>query len=538
MLTERTMKRLQGLSQCSVNGHKVERVFQLMTNYPDLWQEVWESISHNRGAKTPGVDGETHADIAGRLDAIREDLRTGAYRPKPVRRVMIPKRKGGFRPLGIPTATDKLVQAMAARLLEAIYEPVFSDHSHGFRKERSCHTALDEFKHCWKGTKWIVEADIRGCFDNINHDVLLGLLAERIEDRRFLKLIRSFLQVGYMENWVYNRTYSGTPQGGTVSPILANICLHELDEWLEERAAAFNKGTVRRYDPEYKRLYSRYQKALYTARDWKEAGELEKARELEPKIEHLKAEYLKCSPSLDLDPNFKRMRHIRYADDFVIGVIGSKAEAEAILADLNVFMTERLKMELAAEKTGVVHASEGTRFLGYDIKLIRDARRVRRTRGGVRRTMMSGIATLEWPMERVIRFACERGYIDNAQNRRTRPRTSLLNETEEEIVRRYVQELRGVSNYYSRARNWKFVGNYLHWLCKDSLVKTLASKNRARRTRTYAAMKMGDAIGIQVGDEIVQLLPPTRWKRYKADNPDRKPHGSIPTFNGDVRENV
>lgn len=530
MLTDRTTKRLQGLSQCSNNEHRAKRVFQLMTNYPDLWFEVAENIGRNRGAKTAGVDGETHATAVRRMDAIREDLRTGAYRPKPVRRVMIPKSKGGFRPLGIPTATDKLVQSVAARILEEIYEPVFSDHSHGFRKGRSCHTALDEFKHTWNGTKWIIEADIRGCFDNINHDVLIGLLAKRIEDRRFLKLIRSFLRAGYLADWVYNRTYSGTPQGGTVSPILANIYLHELDEWLEQKAATFNKGKARHYNPEYKRRYNRYQNVLYRVRKLKAAGELDQAGELETKLGELKAHYLQCPPSDTHDPNFRRMRHIRYADDFVIGIIGSKAEATTILTDLNAFMAERLKVELAAEKTGVVHAAEGSRFLGYDIKVVTSAQRVRRIRGGTRRTMMTGIATLEWPMERALRFACERGYIDNAEHRKTRPRTPLLHLTEGEIIQRYIQELRGISNYYSRAKNWRHVGNLLYWLCKDSLVKTLASKNRAKRTRTYARLKMGDAIGLHVGEKVLQLLPPKRWKRYQTDNPDRKPHGSIPVF--------
>lgn len=373
MLTAKTTKRLQGLSQCSKNGHRAKRVFQLMTNYPDLWCEVAENISRNRGSNTPGIDGEIHLTAARRMDTIREDLRMGAYRPQPVRRVMIPKSKGGFRPLGIPTATDKLVQSVAACVLEEIYEPVFSDHSHGFRKGRSCHTALDEFKHNWNGTKWIIEADIRGCFDNINHDVLIGLLAKRIEDRRFLKLIRSFLEVGYLADWVYNRTYSGTPQGGTVSPILANIYLHELDEWLCHRAANFNTGTTRRYHPEYKKLYSRYQAVLYRARDLKEAGQLEKAQELEPKIRQRKIEYLQVPTSDSHDPNFRRMRHIRYADDFVIGIIGSKAEAMALLTDLHAFMADRLKVELAAEKTGVVHATEGSRFLGYDIKIVSSA---------------------------------------------------------------------------------------------------------------------------------------------------------------------
>jgi len=532
MLTDKTTKRLHGLSQCSKNGHKVQRVFQLMTNYPDLWNEVVENISRNKGAKTPGVDGETHETASLRVDAIRESLREDAYRPKPTRRVYIPKKNGKLRPLGIPTATDKLVQAMAARILEEIYEPVFSDHSHGFRKGRSCHTALDEAKHCWKGTKWIIEADIRGCFDNINHEVLMELLAKRIEDRRFLKLVRSFLQAGYLEEWIYHRTYSGTPQGGTVSPILANIYLHELDEWLERKVCAFNKGDKRAYHPEYMKRYNRYKDARCRSRDLKASGQLEQAKKLEPKIRHLKEEYLKCPPSVTHDPNFRRMRFVRYADDFVIAIIGAKADAQQTLVELTAFMTQTLKVELAADKTGIVHGSEGTRFLGYDIKIVTDPKRVVRTLGGSRRSMMSGSATLEWPMERALKFAWERGYIDTIQNCRTRPRSILLNLTEEEIIRRYIQELRGVSNYYSRAKNWRHVGNRLHWLCKDSLVKTLASKNRARRTRTYARLKMGASIGIRFGDKTVQLLSTTAWKRYKAEDPDRKPRGCIPDLHG------
>lgn len=530
MLTDKTMKRLQGMSQCSKNGHRAKRAFQLMTNYPDLWKEVAEGIGRNRGAETPGVDGQTHRDITGRLDVIRQSLQTGEYRPRPTRRVYIPKKSGKLRPLGIPTATDKLVQAMAARILEAIYEPIFSDHSHGFRKGRSCHTALDEFKHNWKGMKWLIEADIRGCFDNIDHGVLLDLLARRIEDRRFLKLIGAFLRAGYLEDWCYNRTYSGTPQGGTVSPILANIYLHELDEWLQGRAANFDRGTGRSQRREYRLLHGSYQRALYRARDLKEAGRTEEAEALLPEIRRRRALYQKCPPSETHDPNFRRMRFIRYADDFVIGIIGSKAEAREILADLAVFMTERLKLELAPEKTGIAHASEGSRFLGHDIMIITCPDRIVKVRGGLRRSMLAGVAVLKWPMERALKFAWERGYIDNIQDRKVRPRTNLLHLPEEEIIRRYVQELRGVSNYYSRTKNWRHVGNYLHWLCKDSLARTLGQKNRTKRTLTYARYRMGDAFGVQNGDTLMRLLSVKDWKRYKSENPDRKPHGSIPSF--------
>ena len=531
MLTDKTMKRLQGVSQCARNGHKVLRVFQLMTNYADLWEETALEIGKNKGANTAGIDGEIHHDACSRMASIREQLRNGDYRPKPVRRVYIPKKNGKFRPLGIPTATDKIVQAVAARILNEIYEPVFSDHSHGFRKGRSCHTALDEVKHTWNGTKWIIEADIRGCFDNINHEVLLEVLAKRIDDRKFLKLIRSFLQVGYMENWAYNRTYSGTPQGGTISPILANIYLHELDEWLEAKSKTFTKGKGRAYNPEYKRHYGKYQRLLYKSRDLIKEGKVEEARKLQPAIRELKEEYLKYPPSMNQDPNFKRMRFVRYADDFVISIIGSKAEANSILKEVDNFMTKKLKVELAKEKTGVLHASTGTRFLGYDIKIVRNSHRVVKTRGGTRRPMMAGIATLEWPMESVLKFASEHGYIDNIQNCKPVANKALNNLSEEEIFRRYIRELRGVSNYYSRTKNWRHAGNFLHSLCVASMMKTLARKAKDHHTQMYAKYRTGDnTFGIQTEKKVLELLPTKRWKRYKNDNPDWKSYGKISWF--------
>jgi hypothetical protein len=360
--------------------------------------------------------------------------------------------------------------------------------------------------------------------------VLLQLLAKRIEDKRFLKLIKAFLRAGYLEGWSYNRTYSGTPQGGTVSPILANVYLHELDEWLQEKADSFTKGKGRKYSAEYSRRYSRYKTVLNKARALKKAGRINEAKELEPEMSKRKADYLQCSPSDTQDPNFRRMRFIRYADDFVIGIIGSKAEARGLLENVNAFMTETLKVELAAEKTGVVHGSKGSRFLGYDIKIVTSPNRVVKTRGGTRRTMMRGIATLEWPMESVIKFAWERGYIDNIQDRKTRPRLPLLHLSEEEIITRYVQELRGVSNYYSRSKNWRHVGNRLHWLCKDSLARTLGKKNRTKRTLTYARYKMDDTFGVFNGKKFVALTPPKMWRRTQSYYADEKPRASVPCF--------
>lgn len=191
-------------------------------------------------------------------------------------------------------------------------------------------------------------------------------------------------------------------------------------------------------------------------------------------------------------------------------------------------MTEVLKVELSPEKTGVVHASEGTRFLGYDIKMVSNTKHVVRTRGGTRRSMMSGLATLEWPMERALKFACEHGYIANEKSLKAIPRATLTSLSEEEILLRYIQELRGVRNYYySLSKNWKYAGGRLHWLCKASLMKTLAYKANCHHTQMYARLNSGNVVSMRSGKKVLELLPPKLWKRCNNENPDRKPNCCI-----------
>ena len=237
MLSDRTSKRLNGIARCSLNGVRVKRLFHLMTNYPDLWMEAYARIYSNQGAITPGIDKNDTLDgfSEKRVEAIREQLKNGSYFPKPVKRVYIPKKDGRKRPLGIPGGNDKIVQSVIRIILEQIYEPIFSNKSHGFRPKRSCHTALEQIKKNWTSIKWIIEVDIKGYFDNIDHVKLVEFLEKKIDDRKFINLIKRFLRAGYMEDWKFQGTYSGTPQGGIVSPVLANIYLHELDLWVEAK---------------------------------------------------------------------------------------------------------------------------------------------------------------------------------------------------------------------------------------------------------------------------------------------------------------
>src|SRR4051794_2697638 len=216
-------------------GLHLEDVYRRLYN-PDLYLRAYGRIYRNDGAMTRGTTEETVDGMSQeKILHIIEKLRFERYRWTPVRRTYIEK-KGStkMRPLGVPTWSDKLLQEVVRSVLEAYYEPQFSDRSHGFRPERGCHTALRQVFATWAGTKWFIEGDIKGCFDNIDHAVLLSILREKIRDNRFLTLVENLLKAGYLEQWDYRPTLSGTPQGGIASPLLANIYLDKFDRHVEQ----------------------------------------------------------------------------------------------------------------------------------------------------------------------------------------------------------------------------------------------------------------------------------------------------------------
>ena len=211
-----TLQILERINNCSKNNK--DGVFTRLYRYllrEDIYYTAYKNLYANQGASTKGIDNDT-ADGFGKeyIDKIIQELKEMKYQPKPVRRTHIPKKNGKQRPLGIPSFKDKLVQDVLRQLLEAIYEPIFSDRSHGFRPQRSCHTALKQITRGFNGIKWFLEGDIKGCFDNIDHNILISILSKKIKDTHVINLIGKFLKAGYMEDWKYNKTYSGTPQGG------------------------------------------------------------------------------------------------------------------------------------------------------------------------------------------------------------------------------------------------------------------------------------------------------------------------------------
>lgn len=413
-------KRLDSIIDLSRQGKRINGLFRLLSA-PTIWERAYEQIAPNKGALTPGVDPQNTLDgfSLERMQEVMASVLDGSYRFSPARRQYIPKANGKKRPLGIPTADDKLVQAAVKILLEHVYEPIFSGQSHGFRRGRSCHTALTEIRRTWHGMKWLVEVDIVGYYDNIDHDILLGLLRKRIDDDRLLQLIGRMLKAGYLEDWKFHRTFSGAPQGGVISPILANVYLHELDLFVAEMKARFDKGQGRRRSAAYLEASKRIQIRRNMINRRRANGNEEEIPGLIEEIREWERRRLE-KPSLDpLDPNYRRLRYCRYADDFVIGVIGSKDDARRVMAEVRTYLAETLKLEVSAEKSGIRKADEGAMFLGYQLKTYGDGRTKRLMQRGraVTRRVAGDRMQLHVPVEKLARFA-ERNRLGNLYTNR------------------------------------------------------------------------------------------------------------------------
>jgi group II intron reverse transcriptase/maturase len=441
----------------SEKGLPMERVYRLLFNR-NLYLRAYGKIYRNTGAMTHGVTDETPDGMSlEKIDAIIEALRYERYQWLPARRVYIPKKNGKKRPLGMPVWSDKLLQEVIRLILEAHFEPRFSDHSHGFRPERGCHTALREIYYHWNGTTWFIEGDISQCFDRLNHELLIQELSEHFHDGRFIKLMRELLDAGYMEDWTYNQTLSGVPQGGVVSPILANILLSRLDRFVEETLIPqYTKGTRRKLDRRYTMLASQ-------ASQERRKGNVGKANELKKQFQKL--------PSVVMSPEFRRLKYVRYADDFLLGFVGTKSEAEEIKRQLRQFLREELKLELSEEKTLITHArSEAARFLGYEVTVHQENRKQVTTRNrGALRSVNGGIG-LRVP-EDVLKDKCGR----YTQDGKAVHRTELMQDSDFTIVAKYQLEFRGIANYYRLAYNMHTFGR-LKWIMQTSLLKTLAHK--------------------------------------------------------------
>jgi group II intron reverse transcriptase/maturase len=442
------------MKQSKVSGYKFERLYRILFN-KEMFYVAYQRIYAKSGNMTKGSDGKTADQMSiPRIEYLKEKLKDESYQPHPSRRTYIPKKNGKKRPLGIPSFDDKLVQQVIKMILEAIYEENFEPTSHGFRPRKSCHTALKGIQRTFTGTKWFIEGDIKGFFDNINHEVLINTLRERIADEQFIRLIRKFLNAGYIEDWTYNKTYSGTPQGGIISPILANIYLDKFDKYMNEYVRNFDMGGRRRKHPQTSRLNDKkYKLALKLKTLSDENAKVKIADE----IRSIGKQQLMYPHSDHMDASVKRLKYIRYADDFLIGVIGSKTDCVRIKEDIANYMSNTLKLELSVGKTLITNAQKPAKFLGYDIYIHNSNDTKRNKLDYLVRTFNNKIilrVTTETMRNKLMEYgAVEFDCSTGKEIWKSKARGYMMNDSMLDIITRYNAEIRGLYNYYSIANN-------------------------------------------------------------------------------------
>lgn len=457
-------------------GYVFERLYRKLYN-PEFYLLAYQNIAKSQGSMTEGTDGMTLDDMTvGRIERIIARLKDHSYQPHPARREYIPKKSNPSktRPLGIPSTDDKLVQEVVRMLLETIYEPTFSTYSHGFRPKRSCHTALSEIKTTFSGVQWVIEGDIKACFDCFDHHVLIDILRRRIKDEHFIALMWKMLKAGYMEQWTYHHTYSGTPQGSGVSPILANIYLSELDRYLEKYQEQFRVGTQKRKaSKEYERARRQYaaQKVLLGQSRTKDAVRA---------FKQAQQELLNTLYYPQADRNYQSLHFNRYADDFVVGIIGSREAAERVKGDIRDFLANTLKLTLSDEKTKITHSSELIDYLGYQFT-VRRSRDAKRDRDGVLRRMWYGKVALYVPhnkwVQKLKEYQAFKIVAGNDGKEQWKPlhRGKLMHKDTIAIISQFNAEIRGLYNFYSMAENVSVLNNFA-FIMKGSFLKTLAAK--------------------------------------------------------------
>lgn len=473
------LKSLEEQSQKN-KGYIYDRLYRNLYN-PEFYYEAYNNIAKNQGSMTQGADGLTLNDMTeARINRIIASLKDYSYKPNPARRTYIAKQNNPTkkRPLGIPSTDDKLVQEVVRMILSAIYEPTFSNNSHGFRPSRSCHTALISVKHTFNSVKWVIEGDIKACFDSFDHHVLMNVLRRRIRDEQFLDLMWKLLRAGYMEQWKYYDSFSGTPQGSGVSPLLANIYLSELDEFVENYKADFEAR------PAYRKCSHEYETARYRYRKCKKRLNIGGDRRTAV-IEFKQSQKVLMETLLypAIDPSFKTVQYNRYADDFVVGITGSKADAERVKQDIKIFLSNTLKLTLSEEKTKVTHSGELIRYLGYDFTISRDksVKRVEYNNDTALKRCWYGRVRLYVPHEKwfdkLRQYRALRIIKDKDGNERWNGmhRGFLINKSDVDIISRFNSEIRGMYNFYRLADNVSVLSKF-YFIMEMSMLKTLAAK--------------------------------------------------------------
>lgn len=482
--------RLKSLSTLNNNNLEAKNfdLYRLLCSQ-ELLTIAYNSIKSKPGNMTPGTDGKTLDGLSEEvLDKLMSDLRDQSFQFSPVLRVYIPKGNSGkLRPLGIPPPREKIVHKGMLMILEAIYDPTFSEHSHGFRSGRSCHTALREFRTTWRSTAWAIEGDIKGCYDNVDHTTLINIIRRKVADERFIRLIWKMLRAGIIEDGKYSPTTVGTPQGGIVSPLLSNIYLNELDVFIgqiQDLTCAYTGNLPRKDNPEY----SKIKRKIYRLRRERDSPkDTESKKRINTQVIML-SKALRQLPSTDPnDPKFIRIKYVRYADDWVVGITGSMDFTKFILSLIDEFIKNVLKMELSSEKTVITKFSSGkVRFLGYFIKIGSVSTNSLNKNSTKKRTVGHN-PRLFAPSQQLVRKLYENNFCTH-EGRGVRKK-GWIYYPDEIIVQRYNSIIRGYRNYYAPADNFSTTMSRIEYILLFSCAHTLASKHRTRVSTQIRRLK-------------------------------------------------
>lgn len=483
------------------NTWKHQQLYRQLYN-EDLYLLAYDIICKNEGSMTQGIDNETLDGFNKNLiQKIIEELKTEQYRPKPVKRIEIPKKNGKTRQLGIPTIKDRLIQKVVQLILESIYEPIMLDCNHGFRPNKSCHTALSSLIKSSTGVKWWIEGDITSFFDNINHNILINILRKKIKDERFLNLIRKFLNAGFVSDFKYENTYSGTPQGGIISPLLANIYLNEFDEYIMKIKRNFDKGKYRKANPEYTKIRFQKQKIEKYLEENPDANDKD---DMVKQIKKLKMQRRNLPSADQMDRNFKRLIYVRYADDWVIGVIGNKEDCKNLKEDIQQFLKDKLNLELSNEKTKITNAQDSISFLGYQIKKYKNTNNVVDAN---KKRIMSEKFGLYISIEQCKNFFIKNGMLQIENGKFKSKELGFLSIKEDiEIVNHYNGLIRGYYNYFSLANNIYILGQF-QFIFEESFMKTMACKYKTTKGKMFIKYKKNKKITVYYKNSKGQKIP-------------------------------
>jgi RNA-directed DNA polymerase len=383
----------------------------------------------------------------------------------------------------------------------------------------------------WTAIKWIVDMDIQSYFDTINHDLLIALLERKIEDKRFLHLIQAMLDAGYLENWTYHTTYSGVPQGSIVSPLLANVYLHELDCFMKNLSEQFTQGKTRKLNPTYTRGTSEIQTLR---KKWdtlkREEATKEQLQEVQRQIKQVQHRRRSIPSSDPFDSGYKRLYYCRYADDFIIGIVGSQADAEKVRQQVRQFIQETLKLTIAEEKSHIRHAKKGVTFVGYWVHTYSGNRIVKVKRGSWYTTFKSVSERIQFHIPKgVLQTFCAAHQYGNYATYKPLHKARLMVLDDAEIILAYNGELRGLANYYARAHSAKREMNKLEGMWRASLFKTLAAKHQESVSQIARRLRTEDGYALTIrGTKKTRLIKIFRLKDLKPPFPTDQAIDSLP----------